>query len=100
MSWYTVHLLTASVYRVNYLRALANHERAKEEVNLVIHEMDWTVRYFQHMSGQWQGRTSIRISEGHRCYALRQSAMWGRFASRAESAFATVQRDMPAPLMD
>lgn len=94
-------LLTVGlVYRVNFLRAQANHDRATEEVNIVIHEMDWTVRYFRYMSERWQTRAASSSSAGHTCYALWQSAMWGKFASRADSAFATVQRNIPPPLTD
>lgn len=78
------------VYRVNWLRARAAYDRAREEVQLVQLEMDWTVRYFQHYSRKWAGLAKVEKTGGHLCYAVKTAVMWERFANCAQSSFEKV----------
>jgi hypothetical protein len=80
-------IVTSSVHRINWLRAKANFDRAREEVNLVEHEMEWTVRYFRWKASSWEPRKISGRSLGHDWYAARQYTMWMRFAVSAEESF-------------
>jgi hypothetical protein len=75
------------VYRVNWLRAQASYARAREELDLVRHEMCWTVQFFRHRATSWQRREDFPLREGHRAFAARQRNMWNHFAMRANEAF-------------
>jgi hypothetical protein len=80
------------VYRVNWLRAKARYIRWEEEHNVVRHEMEWTVKYFQHREQQWEERrcavSDERIAAGGlRCYAAKQAGLWRKFAESAKVRF-------------
>jgi hypothetical protein len=47
-------LKRTKVQRVHWLRARAQKARWQEEVTLLGYEMQWTVRYYMHMSERWQ----------------------------------------------
>jgi hypothetical protein len=69
----------AKVYRVNWLRAKARFDRWKEEVNLVQHEMQWTVNWFDYQHHIWGGRAEASLDKGqlgHASYAWKQQEMW------------------------
>lgn len=89
---------TLSVYRVNWLRARENFQRAEEEVMLVWHEMDWTIRYFRYQAKRWSSWQVDCQTLGHASYACRMETMWERFAARAEEAFALAKTHFPSPL--
>lgn len=89
---------TFVVYRVNWLRARETYKRTREEVILVSHEMEWTVRYFDHQAKQWSMRKSAIDTSGHRSYALRMESMWTRFATRSREVFNATSQQFPPPL--
>jgi hypothetical protein len=69
---------------VNWLRAKNRHDRWVEEMDLLRHEMSWTLSFFAFQRLLWEGRaiTSEGIGEkGHQAYALKQADMWKRFES-------------------
>jgi hypothetical protein len=81
------------VYRVHWLRARARLDRWQEEWNLVQHEMQWLVNYFDYQANQWSRRAEACNGDadaGHRCYARKRVAMWQRFASQAKETFLKV----------
>lgn len=86
-------MLINLVNRVHWLRARAQSQRWKEELILVGHEMDWTVRYFIHYSEVWKERISIADGMGDKgaaVYASRKKAMWMEMASKASAQFKLV----------
>ena len=77
---------------MNWLRAKARYDRWEEEHNMVRHEMEWTVKYFEHREQQWEGRRCAVSEEeigasGLRCYAAKQAGLWRTFAERAKALF-------------
>jgi hypothetical protein len=79
----TIH----AVYRVNFLRAKARFDRWDEELNLVQHEMQWCVLYFEHQMQVWGKRAQVATREGPRAYAHKQVAMWHNFAMDGKNRF-------------
>lgn len=80
------------VYRVNWLRAKARYDRWKEEHNLVRHEMEWTVKYFQYRENEWEERRKAitedsRRAAGLQCYAAKQAGLWRTFSEKAMARF-------------
>jgi hypothetical protein len=74
-------IYTAEVYRVNWLRAKARFNRWEEEVNIVQHEMEWTVRWFEYQYHVWDGRAEESMEKGqagHASYAWKQQEMWNK----------------------
>ena len=74
------------------MRAKARYTRWEEEHNLVRHEMEWTIKYFQHREQQWQQRRSAIADDavgiaGLQCYAAKQAGLWRRFAEKAMETF-------------
>ena len=52
--------------------------------------MGWTVRYFVHQEEDWERRASESENggkRGHKAYALKQAAMWRKFADEGKSKF-------------
>jgi hypothetical protein len=86
---------TVLVYRVNWLRAKARYTRWEEEHNLIPHEMQWTVSYFQYREKEWWERKA-RIapddgrSPGLHAYASKQAGMWKAFSEDAMSRFRVI----------
>lgn len=76
-----------AVNRVHFLRARAQKERWTEELLLVRHEMDWTVRYFQHQAEMWKARAIASAAAGPAAYALRKAAMWDEMVWFTEARF-------------
>lgn len=75
------------VYRVNWLKAKARWQRWDEELNLVKHEMGWTVSWFQNKKDEWDRRYHQATKPGHQAYAQRQVLLWERFELDAQNAF-------------
>jgi hypothetical protein len=78
------------VYRVNWLRAKARHDRWKEELLIVQHEMKWTISWFKHHMKKWKDRLRKSVEEekpGHIAYAEKQVAMWKMFMREGERGF-------------
>jgi hypothetical protein len=44
------------VYRVHWLKAKARRDRWAEEVTVLVHEMDWTMWFFEHRASEWRRR--------------------------------------------
>lgn len=86
------------VYRVNWLRAREIYKRTREEVILVSHEMEWTVRYFRHEADRWSKRKTAVDTPGHIAVALRMESMWMRFATRSMEVFNASRQKYPPPL--
>jgi hypothetical protein len=79
-----------SVYRVNWLRAKARHDRWNEELLIVQHEMKWTILWFKHQIKEWKDRLKRSEKEnkpGHIAYAEKQVAMWKMFVREGERGF-------------
>ncbi|KIM39386.1 hypothetical protein M413DRAFT_74977, partial [Hebeloma cylindrosporum] len=82
-----------SVKRVHWLRARAQEMRWQEEVILVEHEMEWTVRYFLHKMDYWRAPPPPDReppSSGAAAYAARKCAMWHDLALYADKSFKNV----------
>ena len=80
------------VYHVNWLRAKAQYTRWKEEHNMVRHEVQWTVQYFQYRKMQWQEQRmavpdDMAGAACLRCYASKQEALWRQFSEKAMTQF-------------
>jgi hypothetical protein len=89
---------TISVYRVNWLQARETYKRTREEVILVSHEMEWTVRYFHHQAERWSKRKSAIDTSGHLAYGLRMESMWTRFVTRSMEVFSATRQKFPPTL--
>jgi hypothetical protein len=83
------------VHRVNWLKARAQRDRWQEDWTLVGYEMEWLISFFKAKANIWQCRSELGQlpdgTSGHRCYALRQKAMWEKCASHAHEAFEKVK---------
>ena len=93
-----VDIDTITVKRVHWLRARSQKNRWEEEFLLVCHEMQWTTRYFVHLSSMWEDRFRGNSSlpgagAGAVAYAARQAALWKQMGIAAENLFARVNRD-------
>jgi hypothetical protein len=78
---------------VHWLRARAQKQRWNEELILVGHEMDWTVRYYLYQARVWKDRKSVAEGMGDNgaaVYAVRKEAMWKEMAFRAAVQFQSV----------
>jgi hypothetical protein len=78
------------VYRVNWLRSKARHDRWNEELLIVRHEMKWTILWFKHQMKEWKGRLKRSVEGnklGHIAYAEKQVAMWKMFIREGERGF-------------
>lgn len=84
-----------AVYRIHWLRAKARHDRWNEELMVTGYEMVWTRRYFEDRAHRWQKIIETPagcVTQGHRCYALRQVAFWSKLASVSWSIFKQVNQ--------
>lgn len=72
-------------------------DRWREEFTLIVHEMEWSVRFFRGRSHKWEELKNNADSAGKVCYAARQQHMWGEFAQQAYSAF---QKEVPGFKID
>lgn len=85
------------VARVNYLRAMAQRDRWREEESLLLSEADWTKRYFLHQAELWRKRADGR-SSGHTAYALKMVEMWMTLSESAEDTI-DLMRDRRADIV-
>jgi hypothetical protein len=85
----TIHTNRDLVYRVNWLRAKARHDRWMEELKIVKNEMKWTILWFENQSREWNDRLkgSAKEQSGHIAYAEKQVAMWEMFIREGERGF-------------
>jgi hypothetical protein len=78
------------VYRVNWLRAKARVDRWVEELVLVKHEMQWTIRWFQYQANLWRERSEREegsLPIGHKAYAKKQRKLWNEFERKSSERF-------------
>ena len=88
ISYLLIQLLTSSVMRVNWLRAKARRDRWDEELQLVLKEMEWTVRGFESKGAEWTKlKKSHENERGLRQYAAKQEGMWLEMAQKAAETF-------------
>jgi hypothetical protein len=77
-----------AVYRVNWLRAKARHDRWEEEVILVTKEMGWTVNWFNHYATRWRLRAqNVDAKGGAAAYAWKQAQVWESLKKDCEVMF-------------
>ena len=81
-----------TVYRVNWLRARARAKRWNEEKDIVMKEMGWVVRTFQHMREVWEIRAEDVGDQkpGHKSYALKEAERWKQWGETGKAEFAKV----------
>jgi hypothetical protein len=83
-----------AVTRVNWLRARARHQRWKEEIEIVKHEMIWTQLWLNHQKQAWEKRQEdarlLLDHQGHQIYAAKQVWVWSQFGDDAKKAFADI----------
>ena len=89
--------VTGTVYRVHWLKAKAINDRWREELTRVQYEMKWVRSYFEYQARIWERHAESSEQErkaGHKCYALRQRAMWENLSSHALETFQLVTKDV------
>ncbi|KIJ05856.1 hypothetical protein PAXINDRAFT_92856 [Paxillus involutus ATCC 200175] len=75
------------VYRINWLKAKARYCRWQEELALVKHEIDWSIRWFNHQQLQWMERAGVFEAESQQAYAKRKIRVYEHFAEGARESF-------------
>lgn len=60
-------------------------------MQLVMSEMDWTVRCFQYHGGIWKQRAEKAEYPGHKAYAWKQRSTWNEWAKAAEIIFGALK---------
>jgi len=79
------------VLRVQFLDSKTTLERWKEEIELVMMEMDRTVSYFWWMGGLWHERATHALSPGERAHSLSMRLLFQRLQQSIQ------QRIVPVP---
>ncbi|KAH7904267.1 hypothetical protein BJ138DRAFT_1019360 [Hygrophoropsis aurantiaca] len=74
-------------YRINWLKAKARCVRWEEELDIVWHEMSWTINWFNNRRNRWKELLGLSLEPGRKAYAEKQIAMWGTFVEGATQAF-------------
>jgi hypothetical protein len=77
------------------LRAKARYDRWDEDFRTIGSEMTWTVLYFVYHRRLWETRAeaSKKVGKrGHQAYALKQAAMWERFAMEGTREFGDLMK--------
>lgn len=85
----------STVLRVCWLREKDRAERWKEEVVLCKTDLACSRRYFTYKKEQWkkwEENSKKRGKRGHRCYAAKQAAVWGRLEERAQGAISEISK--------
>lgn len=65
-------------------------DRWVEELELVKHEMEWTILGFQHQADMWMEhseREDDYLPIGHKAYAAKQQKLWKAFHKKALENF-------------
>ncbi|PCH39875.1 hypothetical protein WOLCODRAFT_67047, partial [Wolfiporia cocos MD-104 SS10] len=75
------------LHHVNWLKTKAQKDRWQEELEIVLAEMQWVVRYFERKAYNWEGLTERSSELGGKAYCLRQHAMWSNLAHSAPGQF-------------
>jgi len=79
--------LAPEVLRVSWLKAKARYERWSEELQMVKHEMHWTVLWFQDKVRMWEQKWLKAEEPGQKAYAAKQRKIWESFQEKAEERF-------------
>ncbi|PPQ86478.1 hypothetical protein CVT26_011993 [Gymnopilus dilepis] len=88
-----------AVKRVHWLRARAQMQRWHEEVLLLSHEMQWTVRFYMYKARTWEDSMSVGgVTPGAKAYALRQIDMWRKLAVGADALFSDLTSQYESPM--
>ena len=88
------------VKHVHWLRSRALKDQWHEELILVTHEMQWTVRYFLHKATYWKIAVhSQSMSSGAKLYAHRQQVSWMKLAHNANQLFQQMPSQYLSPLL-
>ena len=94
-----ISLIYVTVYCVHWLKAKAQQDCWKEEIERLHHEMNFCVNFMKHMEGLWKAQTSEGEGDsptdiGLYCYALRQVDMKRCMASQAQHEFDKVRQNI------
>lgn len=95
-----------TVKRVHWLRARAQFHRWQEEIILVSHEMEWTVRYFLHHSDRWSSASrdaltmDRHLAAGVIAYCNRKGSSFMDMACAADASFTHCSPVYRSPLPD
>lgn len=76
---------------MNWLRAKARYNHWEEEHNIVVHEMKWTILWFEHHMEAWKKRaeeSEMKRELGHASYAWKQAELWKSFKEKPSASFA------------
>ncbi|PVF91605.1 hypothetical protein CPB86DRAFT_303151 [Serendipita vermifera] len=77
--------LLEEVMRVQFLDVKVNHDRWKEEVELLEAEIARSISYFKHFATEWSNLANRSASRGCVAYCYRMAAMYGQLAQKAET---------------
>ena len=76
---------------LRWIQAKCAVERCREELVILVVEMERCVLGYRHQAGIWHTRAAQpRLSAGHYTYALRKADMWTHLADKAERTFVGV----------
>lgn len=108
LSFHVDVLTCLPVYRVHWVRSAARYERWKEEKELLEHEMQWVILYFNKQGQMWKDRAATSVGDvdmtpdartvGERCYAFKQAELWHCFEAQARKAFAGRVLEAESPI--
>ncbi|KAF9545280.1 hypothetical protein CPC08DRAFT_649410 [Agrocybe pediades] len=85
-----------AIYRVHWLRARAENNRWKEELELTCYEMQWTTRFYMYMAELWaKRRNHCQEKAGFKPYAEQQIGLWNDMGRITENLFCRVNTSHP-----
>ncbi len=76
---------------MNWLRAKARLTRWDEELQLVLHEMDWTVNWLKRKVTEWKELAGRALESHMVAYVEQQASDWEYLALQAETSFECVR---------
>ena len=88
-----------AVKHIHWLRARAQMQQWHEEVLLLLHEMQWTIRFYTYKARTWEDSMSVGgVTPSAKAYALRQIKMWRKLAVSADALFSDLTSQYESPL--
>jgi hypothetical protein len=83
------HSQRPPVYRVHYLRTKNQLQRWREEQQILLHEMKWSLNFALHKASQWNGWGKVYSNQrsGHAAYAEGQRKIWMSQHDRWEKVY-------------
>jgi hypothetical protein len=98
-----IYIELSPVQRVHWLRARAQKMRWHEEVTLTTYEMQWTARYFMHMSKKWSkvrdtSAEEVTTGRGALAYAKRKQSTWEHLTLKSDRTFSAINNAYKSPL--